>query len=368
MRTLLQDLRYSLRQLLQNPGFALSALISLALGIGAATAVFSVLYSGLLHPYPYAPRTNLSRYRFPDQSGDGSTVNLNAFEVRLVEQVPAIESVLAIAYRAISLTGREIPESVVVVGVTGNTFGDLGIPAFLGRGILPSDVADGHEPDSVAVISYEFWRRHYLSAPDILGRPLELDHQSYQIVGVAAPRFGWGYGADIYLPLELKQDSAANLAVYLRLKTGTDRQLADSQLQRLIERFAAENPKRFPEHFKVTVEDMNAFSFRRIGGTLYLMFGAVMVLLVIGCANVSILLLARGSARQYELFVRSAMGAGRGRIVRELLTESMLLAAAGATFGIVASYQILFAIRYLTPYTFPTEASITIHRQALFLP
>ena len=112
---------------------------------------------------------------------------------------------------------------------------------------------------------------------------------------------------------------------------------------------------------------MNSYSFHRVGGTLYLMFGAVMLLLVIGCANVSILLLARGTARQYELSVRSAMGASRGRIVRQLLTESMLLAAAGATLGIVASYQILFGIRYLTSlYTFAPEAVIAINRPVLF--
>jgi hypothetical protein len=222
MRTLLQDLRYSLRQLFQNPGFSLTALISLALGIGAATAVFSVLYSGLLHPYPYRGADNLVTPHIHDQQGGSSVVYLNGSQVRAIEQIPAIECVLATGYHTINLTGREVPENVSVVGVTGNTFSDLGIPAFLGRGILPSDVAEGHPPQSVAIISYEFWRRHNLSAPDILGRPLELDHQSYQIVGVAAPRFHWAYDGDIYLPLQLTQNSAANLLVYLRLKGGLE--------------------------------------------------------------------------------------------------------------------------------------------------
>ena len=365
MRTLLQDLRYSLRQFFQNPGFSLTALISLALGIGAATAVFSVLYSGLLHPYPYRAAEHLVALRIHNQQGDSSVASLNGSQVRAIEQVSAIESVLATGYRSLYLTGQEVQENVSVVGITANTFSDLGIPAFLGRGILPSDVAEGNASQSVAVISYEFWQRHYLSASDILGRPLELDHQSYQIVGVAAPRFRWAYDGDIYVPLRLTQNSAANLLVYLRLKEGTSREAANAELQPLIERFAAENPKRYPEHFKVSLEDMNSYSFRRVGGTLYLMFGAVMLLLVIGCANVSILLLARGTARQYELSVRSAMGASRGRIVRQLLTESMLLAAAGAMLGIVASYQILFGIRYLTPYTFAPEAEITINRPVL---
>jgi len=132
MRTLLQDLRYSLRQLFQNPGFSLTALISLALGIGAATAVFSVLYSGLLHPYPYRGADNLVTPHIHDQQGGSSVVYLNGSQVRAIEQIPAIECVLATGYHTIDLTGREVPENVSVVGVTGNTFSDLGIPAFFG--------------------------------------------------------------------------------------------------------------------------------------------------------------------------------------------------------------------------------------------
>jgi predicted permease len=364
MRTLLQDLRYSLRQLFQNPGFSLTALTSLALGIGAATAVFSVLYSGLLHPYPYRAAENLVQIVIHNPQGSGSGLSAHGRQIRALEQLPSVETVLATDYHSMNLTGRELPESVSVRGISANTFTDLGLPPFMGRGILPSDAGEDHEVQPVVVISHDFWRRHYLSAPDVLGRTVELDHKPYQIVGVAAPRFRWD-GADIYLPIPATEDAGAQSLVYLRLKPASSRDAVSAQLQQLVEQFAAENPKQFPERFKVSVADLNSFSFRRIGSTVYLMFGAVMLLLVIGCANVSILLLARGTARQYELAVRSAMGASRSRIVRQLLTESMILATTGAALGIFASSAIISGIRYLLPFAFPPEAVISINRPAL---
>src|ERR1700722_3064717 len=365
MRTLFQDLRYSLRQLFQNPGFSLTALISLALGIGAATAVFSVLYTGLLHPYPYRAAENLVAVVLHALQGSGSGLSANSRQLQALAQLPAVEAVLVTAYHSMNLTGRELPESASVFGISANTFSDLSVPPLMGRGILPSDAGEGHEAQRVAIISYSFWRRHYLSAPDVLSRSIELDHTAYQIVGVAAPRFHWGDAGDVYVPIPVNEDPGTLSLVYLRLKSGFPREMAEAQLQPLIEQFAAENPKRFPEHFKVNVADINSFSLHRIGGTLYMMFGAVMLLLIIGCANVSILLLARGTARQYELAVRSAMGANRGRIMRQLLTESMLLAATGAALGVFASYAILSGIRYLLPFAFPREAAITVNLPAL---
>ncbi len=364
MRILLQDLRYSLRQFFQNPGFSITALISLALGIGAATAVFSVLYSGLLHPYPYRSAENLAQVVIHDPQGSGTGFTGSHRHVRAIEQLPGIESVLVTEYHSMNLTGRELPEGVSVGRISANTFSDLGVPPFMGRGILPSD-AEGHELQPVVVISYDFWRRHYLSAPDILSRTLELDHKTFQIVGVAAPRFHWGY-LDVYLPEPATEDSDSQSHFYVRIKPAYNREALNAQLQALVEQFAAENPKQLPQHFKVTVVDLNSFSVDRIGSTLYLMFGAVMLLLVIGCANVSILLLARGTARQHELAVRSAMGASRGRIMRQLLTESLLLATAGAAAGVFASYAIVAGIRFLLPFAFPLETVITISRPALF--
>lgn len=174
--------------------------------------------------------------------------------------------------------------------------------------------------------SYKFWQQRFFSDPEVIGKTLQLDRKSYVIVGVAAPRFIW-YSADVYMPLKLTQDPNQMCIVDFRLRPGVTHQAADSALQPLLESFAKEMPKHFPEHFKVQVEGLNEWVVRDMSGTLYLLFGAVALLLAIGCANVSILLLAQGAARQHEFAVRAAVGANSGRIMRQLLTESMLLAA-----------------------------------------
>jgi predicted permease len=365
MLALFQDLRYSLRQLIKSPGFTVTAVASLALGIGASTAVFSVIYAGLLHPYPYRAAERIVPLKILDQQGGSTGVNPTGPQIQALQQIAVVESVMTIGHHAMNLKGPEFPESVSVTSVSSNTFNDLGVPPLLGRGILPSDALEGRDAQSVAVLSYEFWQEHFFANPDALGRTLQLDHQNYQIVGVAAPRFQWG--GDVYLPLQMTQDPEETFIVWLRLKPGVTYEAAGAALQPVVEQFAKDMPKHFPEHFRVHIESLNAWASRRIGGTLYLMLGAVMLLLAIGCGNVSILLLARGTARQYELAVRAAVGAARGRILRQLLTESLLLAAVGALLGILASYGILAGIHLLLPpYALPAEAVIRINLPVLF--
>ena len=357
--TLRQDLRFSLRQLIQSPGFTLTALTSLALGIGATTAVFSVLYAGLLNPYPYRNADRIVALTINSKESGRAGVNPNGAQIRILQQLPIVESVLTSGSQSMILTGHEFPENVSVAGLLGDSFSDLGVPVLSGRGILPSDT--NKDPQSVAVLSYNFWQRHFLGDGDVLGRTLQLDHKNYQIVGVAAPRFNWS-SADIYVPMKLTQDPDTTFIVYLRLRPGVTFGAANAALQPVVEQFATEMPKHFPEHFKVRVEALNAWALRRVGGTVYAMFAAVMLLLVIGCGNVSILLLAQGTARQHELAVRAAIGATRGRIMRQLLSESLLLSAIGAALGICMSYAMLAGIRLLLPpYAFPAEAVIRIN-------
>ena len=149
-----------------------------------------------------------------------------------------------------------------------------------------------------------------MSNPDVVGRTLQLDHRNFEIVGVAAPRFTWG-GGDVYLPLKLMRDPGRTSIVNLLLRPGVSHAAADAALQPLVEQFANYMPNDFPDVFRVHVLGLNDWVVGSMGGTLYLLFGAVMLLLVIGCGNVSILLLARGTARQHELAVRTAVGAGR---------------------------------------------------------
>ena len=361
MGALLQDLRYSTRQLVKNPGLTVTALVSLALGIGATTAVFSVIYAGLINPYPFVASDRIVRLTMQSKAGQADWINLNGPQVRQVRQLGIVESLLAMDYHAMILTGHEIPENVNAIGLIANGFADLGVPPVLGRGLLPSDAIEGQDPQAVTVLSYQFWQTHFLSDPDIVGKTIQLDRKNYIIVGVAAPRFRW-YSADVYLPLKLTQDPGLTYIVNLRLRKGVRREAADATLQPLVDQFAKDMPKHFPEHFRVRVEGLNEWVVRSISGTLYLLFGGVTLLLVIGCGNVSILLLARGTARQHELAVRAAVGAGRGRLTRQLLTESLLLAAIGAGLGALASYGILASIRaVLPPFAFAPEVVIGIN-------
>ena len=365
MHTLLQDLRYSARQLIKSAGFTLTAVLSLALGIGAATAVFSVIYAALVNPYPYPAADRIVRLTVDSKAGSGDPVVLNGAEIQTLRQSPVVESVLTMDYNALMLTGQDLPESVNAVSLISNAFQDLGVPPLLGRGIWPSDAVDGQEPQPIVVLSYKFWRKHYLSNPDVLGHALQLDHKNFKIVGVAAPRFAWGDG-EVYLPLKLMRDPGRTSVINLLLRTGVSPAAADAALQPLVEQFASYMPNDFPDVFKVHVQGLNDWVVSSLGGTLYLLFGAVMLLLAIGCGNVSILLLARGTARQHELAVRTAIGAGRLRIIRQLLTESLLLAAIGAAIGVLTSYGALAVIQSLLPRSsFASEVSIGINLPVL---
>jgi predicted permease len=366
MSSLVQDLRHSLRQLFNNPGFSLTAVISLALGIGATTAVFSVVYAALMNPYPYPAADRIVRLTVKDKAGEGQWISLNSPQILELRQSPAVESLVAMDDAAMTLTGHDLPENVGVIYLTSNGFNFLGVPPLLGRGLLPSDAIDGQDPQPVVVLGNKFWRRHFNSNPAVLGQTLQLDRKNYRIVGVAPPRFTW-YSADVYLPLKLGQDPVPLYVVNFRLKPGESRESANATLQPIMERFAKDTPKHFPEHFQVHVEGLNDWVVKQMGGTLYLLLAGVALLLVIGCGNVSILLLARGTVRQHELAVRAAIGASRGRIVRQLLTESLVLAITGAAFGILAAYGILAGIRVVLPqYAFAPEVAIGINLPVLF--
>jgi predicted permease len=358
---LIQDLRYSVRLLLKRPGFAVTAILSLALGIGATTAVFSVIYAALINPYPFTAADRIVRMSVSTKRGSAETVNLNPVQIRRLRDVSAIESVLAMDFRSMTMTGHELPENVNVIGLISTGFDDLGVPPLLGRGLSRMDAVEGRDPEPVAVLSYQFWQEQMGGDGGVVGRTLQLDRKNYTIVGVAVPRFRW-YSADVYLPLNMTADPNHFCIVDFRLREGVTKQAADAELEPLLQQFAREMPKRFPEQFHVQVEGLNAWVQRSIGGTLYLLLGAVALLLGIGCANVSILLLAQGAARQHEFALRAAVGARSGRLIRQLLTEAMLLAGFGAALGVATSYGILAGIKMVLPrFAFAPEVVFRIN-------
>ena len=366
MQTLLNDLRFNLRQLCKNPGFSLTAVISLALGIGATTAVFSVVYAILMNPYPYAASDRMIHMRLLDQKQQEMGFGLTGGQLQQIRMSTVVEDAFAEDDWSLTVTGRDLPEDAQGIYLTSNSFVFFGVPPALGRGLVPSDAIDGQDPQPVVVLSYKFWQRHCNSDPGVVGQSIQLVRKTYTIVGVAAPRFTWGDG-DVYLPLKITQDPVRAYYVGIRLKPGVTHQMADAALLPLIEQFAKETPKHFPsDRFQFHVMGLNEDFVHRLGGTLYLLFAAVALLLAIGCGNVSILLLARGTARQHEMAVRTAIGASRSRIIRQLLTESLLLSLTGAGLGVLLAYRALAVIVNLLPkYSFPHEADIRINLPVL---
>ena len=362
MQTLLQDFRYAFRQLVKSPGFALTAVISLMLGIGATTAVFSVIYAILMNPYPYAAPDRMIHLRLKDKSDQNAGFGLTAQQWQQLRKSPVVEDSFISDGWSLTVTGHDIPEDVQGTYFSSNAFNFFGVPAFLGRGLLPSDAIDGQDPQPVVVLSYKFWQRHFNSNKAVIGQTLQLVRKNYTIVGVAAPRFTWDDGG-VYLPLKVTLDPTRNYYTGVRLKPGVTHEGANAALQPLIEQFAKETPTHFPTgKLQLHVVGLNDDFIHDLGGTLALLFSAVALLLAIGCGNVSILLLARGTARRHEFAVRAAIGASRRRIIRQLLTESLILSLTGAALGVLLAYKSLNIIVSLLPqFSFPHEAAIRIN-------
>lgn len=363
MRTVLQDLGYAVRQLRKMPGFTLTAIMSLALGIGATTAVFSVVYAIVFDPYPYANSDRMVHMRLKRPDGSNRGFGLTGGQWQRIKQSPVVEDAfLTDGTWSRTLTSGDLPEDVETDYVSSNTFNFMGVAPFAGRNIQPSDAVDGQDPQPVVELSYKFWQRHYNGDASVIGKQMQLDHKTFTIVGVAAPRFTWD-DADAYTPKKITQETVPGYYVGLRIKPGVTHAQADGALASLIEGFRKETPDHFPQgNFKFTVVGLNEDFMHDIGGTLYLMFGSVALLLLIGCGNVSILLLARATARRSEFGVRSAMGAGRGRIVRQLLTEALLLSLTGAGLGVLLAWKMIGVIvDNLPEFSFPHEAAIHLN-------
>jgi predicted permease len=367
MQALLQDLHYGFRQLRKSPGFTLTAIISLALGIGATTAVFSVVYAVLLDPYPYADANRMVHLVASTKTDPDWWLVFTGPQFQKLRVSPLVENMAAFEGEDMTTTGGELPEDLHATFFTGSAFNFFGVPTLLGRALQPSDAPEGADPEPVAVLGYKFWQRHYNGERDVVGKTIQLAHKNYTIIGVAQPRFTWNDG-DVYLPMKLSADPSKLIAIITKLKPGVTHAAIDAQFQPLFAEFAKETPTHFPaEDFRVTARGLNEHFVRQIGPTLYLLLGSVALLLLIGCGNVSILLLARGTAREHEFAVRSAVGAGRVRLVRQLLTESLVLSLAGGALGVLMAYRTVTLITSMLPeFSFPHEAAIRINLPVLW--
>jgi putative ABC transport system permease protein len=364
--TFLQDVRYAFRQFGNQPGFALTAILSLALGIGATVSVFSIVYAVLMNPWPYAGADRIGTISLLDKAGtEDDWSGLTGPQIRQLRQAHSLEDVVGIYGWSLTVTGRDVPEDVQAIYMTGTGLQFLGVPAMLGRNFLPSDAPDGQEPQSVLVLSNKFWRRHFNGDPSVVGKSIQLAHQTYTILGVLPPRFTWRDG-DVYLPLNLSTSPTIEYGLLLKLRPGTTQAAAATELEPFFQQFAKEAPNHFPKQFKLVVRNISYRYLQDLGGTLALLFGAVGLLLAIGCGNVSILLLARGTARQHEFGVRAAVGASGFRIVCQLLTESLLLALSAAAMGVLLAYGSLgWIVARLPEYSFPHEADFHVNLTVL---
>jgi putative ABC transport system permease protein len=366
MQGLLQDLRYGFRQLRKSPSFSIVAVLSLALGIGATTAVFSVVYAVVLDPYPYVEVDRMIHPVATTKRGEDWWLSFTGPQYQQIRKSASVESAFAQDEWNLTTTGGDLPEDVSAIYLTGNAFHQLGVPALLGRGLQLSDAPEGADPEPVAVLGYKFWQRHYNSERGVIGKNIQLVHKNYTIVGVMPPRFSWG-DADVYLPLKVSADPSRGYYVGVKLKPGVSHAAIDAEFQSLFEQFATETPKHFPaDSFRLNVKGFNERFMKELGPTLYLLLGSVALLLLIGCGNVSILLLARGTAREHEFAVRAAVGAGRTRLLRQLLTESLVLSLGGAFLGVLVAYRLVAVIVSMLPeFSFPHEAAIRINLPVL---
>jgi predicted permease len=365
MHTIIADLRYAARELRRRPGFAVTAVLSLALGIAATSVVFSVVYGVLINPFPYvgaermmqvALRDNAGRFRYPGMTGA---------QLDDLRQARTVESVVGEDGWNLTTTDGDIPEDVVASYVTPNAPNHWGVPALLGRWLIPADAPPGRDPERVVVLGYQFWQRYYSGDPSVVGRTLQLVRKDYQIVGVMPPRFRWRE-ADIYVPLKVRPEPTVYYGLNLKIRPGVSTEEANAELQPILQQFAAQSPARYPDQFRVHLRSIIELYARPMGPRLFLLLGAVTSLLLIGCANVSILLLVRGAHRQQELAVRAALGASRVRIVQQLLTEALAIAVTGATLGVLIAWRGLDRIVAWVPTnSFASESVIEMNLPVL---
>ena len=375
LETFWQDVRYGARMLRRSPGFAAAAVLTFALGIGANTAIFSIVDAAILRPLPYdEPDRIVSVSQHNPQTGRSTTGMMPRDFLDWRERTDLFEHIALIGGGAFTLLGDGEPEELRVNRVTEGFFEMMRTQPMLGRAFTRSDEQPGRE--RVAILSHAFWKARFAAAPDVIGRQLRLNGQPYEIVGVLPERFVYPAGArrptPIFLPLTLTGEDRQHGVIQsmafgptLRLKDGKAREEVEAALSQIQ---AAADPRKLGMNKGYTRVELTPLLEEYVGSArswMLMLLGAVALVLLIACANVANLVLAHGTARVRELTVRGALGASRGRIARQLLAESLLLATVGAAAGLAVAWWGLGVLRATLPPGIPRASTIGMDLRVL---
>ncbi len=373
METFRQDIRYALRTLWKGRGFAFVAMITLALGIGASTAIFSVMDNVLMEPFPYndAQRFMSVQIHDTERNQPGGRAGYSGPEyLDYVAQNHVFDRVIGNTEEDVLYKSGEGTELFRGGVVTPGTFEFLGMPALLGRAMQAPDYEPGAPP--VFLLRYKTWVDRFSADPSILNKTYVLNGVARTLIGVMPPRFGWG-DAEVWLPEKPSPAGTVGMMGFPRywffmghLKAGVSMKQAQSDLDLLAHQLSTKYPKDYPKHFTVEIQSLTDMVVGQFRTTLYIMLAAVGLLLLIGCGNVANLLLARATGREKEFAIRAVLGAGRMRLIRQLLVESMILALGGALLGALIAWGGLKSLIAVIPEGIvPAEAVIRLNTPVL---